>query len=115
MYWRAGPSIQLGPAAAAVSSSVQIASMKEEKELSPRGGPGEGICFLAPKMRWEESKKGRKRKRNGQAERQIQISIREGCTVAIIFQISRISKVVRITKSRMDVIDQHNIFSTAEE
>ena len=35
--------------------------------------------------------------------------------VAIIFQISRISKVVRITKSRMDVIDQHNIFSTAEE
>ena len=35
--------------------------------------------------------------------------------VAIIFQISRISKFVRITKSQMDVIDQHNIFSTAEE
>ena len=65
-----GPSIQLRPAT--VSSSVQIASMKEEKELSPR----EGICFLAPKMRWEEREEGRKRKRNGQAERQIQISER---------------------------------------
>ena len=31
-----GPSIQLRPAT--VSSSVQIASMKEEKELSPREG-----------------------------------------------------------------------------
>ena len=69
-----GPSIQLRPAT--VSSSVQIASMKEEKELSPREGGKEGICFLAPKMRWEEREEGRKRKRNGQAERQIQISER---------------------------------------
>ena len=45
----------------------------------------EGICFLAPKMRWEWRRgEGRKRKRNGQAdterererERQIQISER---------------------------------------
>ena len=59
MYAWGGPSIHLRP------TTVQIASMKEEKELSPREGGKEGICFLAPKMRWE----GRKRKRNGQTDR----------------------------------------------
>ena len=73
-----GPSIHLRP------TTIQIASMKEEKELSPREG---GNLLSCPQNEMGgERREGRKRKRNGQAEIETDPDIREVCTLLCIIK-----------------------------
>ena len=71
-------------------SSIEIAaSMKAEKGLSPPPPlweREEGICFLAPKMRWEERRKekGKGMDTTAAQQRQIQPTKKRGMYIKCI-------------------------------
>ena len=76
-----GPSIQLRPAT--VSSSVQIASMKEEKELSPREGGREGGNLLSCPQNEMGGERGGEKKEKEWTGRKTDPDIREACTLSL--------------------------------